>query len=909
MDTGVFSSAGRQRTSGETKRKLEINAYKLIQEVVAASMAGCGDSPGSSRSDDVKGSSESVRQTARSPAAVAADALAAELGRAVADHRLPTAQFSSCSSRSGGPSPSEEGQAVGGPTGVEAAAERAGAGQTLQRQPLQQGEKQQPHQQQQGEQLRQRQQESQEQQRQHQQQQQHQQHLLYQQPQQHHQQQQQHQQHQQQQQHQQEQHQQPQHQQANRPREDGDRPGQRQSSPPSPPPKPPRALPAVESRSDPAETVSEATGPPSEVSPSVALPSLSRSAPPSEGRSAAAAAVDSDPDPDLEWLQRHAPVGGSGDHSAAETDDQVSDTALESDSAGLLPGGDSDSPAEGERHTESNGRQQATPGTAVYQRTVTEPPSAGGCLTTPPSAGGCLTALPAAGRTLGRPPQPPLSALTDTVSSTGCGSSSGSSAVTSPGGRGTPKGGRRTRPAAAAVALSPAPTGRAAPAPAVRAPAAAPRWADRAPAAGAAQVAVERTAPGRSETAIQTSQSLLPATVVSPQSEDGSSSALLQSGCCQTTPPAGLSAACQTQPDSPDRQQAGCQTETPGGAAGNLSLPPSPPGGATGHRPAQRTGGDGSLSRSDSSGHRSTASGEDLSEGEVLLPAWLRWVGAAGSATTVRSSAVTLAAASRHTIGSHLKEQEAAETTLSEGEVTGDMVPVGTFPSMSTLGPARSALGPGLSGTTLAPSGTTLGPGPSRTTLGPGPSRSTLGPSGSHLSAGQRRSSHLSTGGSHLAVSRGQLVAGRGSLPRPVPSVDSVPAARTASDSRLSAVRTGPGPQSAARSEVSGRPAARAASSPRLSTVGDRPSARRRRSWAAPAPAGADRPPEPGDLSDGEVSGSVRVRHVHIRPVRAGPTFELGEEGGPAPASEGLCSEGEAAEDGGLWTDQASLHQ
>ncbi|KAF0288647.1 hypothetical protein FJT64_012947 [Amphibalanus amphitrite] len=35
----------------------------------------------------------------------------------------------------------------------------------------------------------------------------------------------------------------------------------------------------------------------------------------------------SDPDPDLEWLQRHAPVGGSGDHSAAETDDQVSDTA------------------------------------------------------------------------------------------------------------------------------------------------------------------------------------------------------------------------------------------------------------------------------------------------------------------------------------------------------------------------------------------------------------------------------------------------------------------------------------------------------------------------------------------------------------------------------------------------------
>ncbi|XP_043232624.1 mucin-5AC-like [Amphibalanus amphitrite] len=745
-------------------------------------MAGCGDSPGSSRSDDVTGSSESVRQTARSPAAVAADALAAELDRAVADHRLPTAQFSSCSSRSGGPSPSEEGQA----------------------------ERQQQHQ---------------------------------------------HQQHQSDYIQQRQQNQYPQHQhqqQANRRQEDGDRPGQRQSSPPSPPPKPPRALPAAESRSDPAETVSEATGPPSEVSPSVALPSLSRSAPPSEGRSAAAVPVDSDPDPGLERLQRQAPVGGSGEHSAAETDDQVSDAALESDSAGLTAGGDTNSPAEGERHTESDGRPQVTPGTAVYQRTVTEPPS----------AGGCLTALPVAGRTLGRPPQPPLSAITDTVSSTGCGSSSGSSAVTSPGGRETPK------------------------------------------------VAVERTAQGRSETVAQTSQSLLPPTVVSPQSEEGSSSVLLQSGCCQTTPPAGLSAACQTQPDSPDRQQAGCQTEAPGGAAENLSLPPSPHGGATGHRLAPRTGGDGSLSRSDSSGHRSTASGEDLSEGEVLLPAWLRWVGTAGCATTVRSSAVTLAAASRHTIGSHLTEQEAAETTLSEGEVTGDTVPVGTFPSMSTIGPVRSALGPGPSGTTLAPSGTTLGPGPSRTTLGPGPSRSTLGPSGSQLSAGQRRSSHLSAGHSQLAVSRGQLAASRGSLPPSVPSVDSVPAARTASDSRLSAVRAGPGPSSAVRSEVSGRPAARAASSPRLSTVCDRPSARRRRSWAAPAPApaGADRPPEPGDLSDGEVSGSVRVRHVHIRPVRAGPTFELGEEGGPAPASEGLWSEGEAAEDGGLWADQASLH-
>ena len=37
------------------------------------------------------------------------------------------------------------------------------------------------------------------------------------------------------------------------------------------------------------------------------------------------------PGPSPARCQRQAPVGGSGDHSAAETDDQVSDAALESE--------------------------------------------------------------------------------------------------------------------------------------------------------------------------------------------------------------------------------------------------------------------------------------------------------------------------------------------------------------------------------------------------------------------------------------------------------------------------------------------------------------------------------------------------------------------------------------------------
>ena len=91
----------------------------------------------------------------------------------------------------------------------------------------------------------------------------------------------------------------------------------------------------------------------------------------------------------------------------------------------------------------------------------------------------------------------------------------------------------------------------------------------------------------------------------------------LRSGGCQTTPVAGLSAACQTRPATPRCRRAGCQTEpppeTPGDAGGRLSLQSR---GSAGQRAGgggsagQRTGADGSLSRSDSSGHRSTASGE-----------------------------------------------------------------------------------------------------------------------------------------------------------------------------------------------------------------------------------------------------------------------------------------------------------
>ena len=84
----------------------------------------------------------------------------------------------------------------------------------------------------------------------------------------------------------------------------------------------------------------------------------------------------------------------------------------------------------------------------------------------------------------------------------------------------------------------------------------------------------------------------------------------LRSGGCQTTPVVGLSAACQTRPATPSCRRAGCQTEpppeTPGDAGGRLSFQSRPAGGSAG----QRTGADGPLSRSDSSGHRSTASGE-----------------------------------------------------------------------------------------------------------------------------------------------------------------------------------------------------------------------------------------------------------------------------------------------------------
>ena len=85
---------------------------------------------------------------------------------------------------------------------------------------------------------------------------------------------------------------------------------------------------------------------------------------------------------------------------------------------------------------------------------------------------------------------------------------------------------------------------------------------------------------------------------------------------------------------------------------------------------------------------------------------------------------------------------------------------------------------------------------------------------------------------------------------------------------------------------------ARAGSSLHLSSV------RSESTGAVPGAEGIGPEPGPGtegpeDVSEGEVSTSVRVRHVHIREVRSGTVFEAGEEGVP-PGSEGQWSEGEA---------------